>query len=144
MRITKRMVLSAVTLLGGSFLMAGTAGRPARAETRVLVAGLPAGHAQEWHAAGLSGPVHGVPIRNFGVVCPGCLYRSAEPGNDADYDWLVAQGFKSVICLRQEHDCSATAARLKEKGVAYLHLPIGNEHAPTDEQAQEFLKFVLD
>jgi protein tyrosine phosphatase (PTP) superfamily phosphohydrolase (DUF442 family) len=118
-------------------------GETSRAEER-QISGLPAKPVSDWKAGPLSGPIGEVPVRNFGVVTPGCLYRSAQPGDDVDYDWLVKQGFKGIVCLRAEHDCSDTADKLKEKGVAYLHLSLPNEHAPTDEQAQQFLAFVKD
>lgn len=144
MRIARRTGVVAVALLGaGLFLAAGPA-LPLRAEVRAGVAGLPGGKSHDWQPAKASGPVDGVPLRNFGVVCPGCLYRSAQPGDDADYAWLVDQGFKSIICLRGEHDCSDRAALLKAKGIAYLHLRIRDEDAPTDAQAREFLAFVRD
>src|SRR5688500_14840644 len=113
-------------------------------EGKLEISGLPAKPMTAWEAGPLTGPVGPVPVRNFGVVSPGRLYRGAQPGNDADYAWLVEQGFRGIVCLRDEHDCSETANKLKEKGVAYLHLKLPNEHAPTTEQAQQFLEFVRD
>ena len=108
------------------------------------IKGLPAEPCTGWETGPLSGPVGPVPVRNFGVVSPGRLYRGAQPGDDTDYEWLIKQGFKGIVCLRDEHDCSETAHKLKERGVAYLHLKLPNEHAPTDDQANQFLDFVRD
>lgn len=113
-------------------------------EGELDIKGLPAQSCNGWETGPLSGPVGPVPVRNFGVVSPGRLYRGAQPGDNADYEWLIKQGFKGIVCLRAEHDCSDSAKKLKEKGVDYLHLRLPNEHAPTDEQAKQFLAFVRD
>jgi protein tyrosine/serine phosphatase len=84
-------------------------------------------------------PLDDVPVRNLGVVTPGCLYRSGQPGNDG-FRWLAKNGFRSVVSLRKEHDDGAE--RLKALGLAYLHLPIRDNRAPTDAQARAFLEFV--
>jgi protein tyrosine phosphatase (PTP) superfamily phosphohydrolase (DUF442 family) len=118
-------------------------GETSQAEKREIK-GLPAKPMTGWETGPLSGPVGSSPVRNFGVVSPGRLYRSAQPGDDADYQWLAQQGFHGIVCLRAEHDCSDTGDKLKDKGITYLHLSLPNEHAPTDEQAQKFLTFVGD
>jgi protein tyrosine/serine phosphatase len=82
-----------------------------------------------------------VPVRNFGVVSAGCLYRSGQPG-ERGFQWLVQNGFRSVVCLRKEHDDGAD--RLRQLGLAYLYLPIRDNHAPTDAQGRAFLEFVRD
>jgi protein tyrosine/serine phosphatase len=86
-------------------------------------------------------PLSNAPIQNFGVVTPGCVYRSGQP-SAAGFAWLKAQGFKSVVCLRKERDDGAAAmARL---GFHYLYLPVVDEHAPSKEQAETFLKFAAN
>lgn len=103
------------------------------------IAGLPPSAAVWTPVRTPSGPIRGVPVRNFGVVTPGALYRSAQPGPE-DYPWLAKQGFKGIVCLRSEYDNGAE--RMKSYGLNYLHLAIPDHHAPTDEQGLEFLKFV--
>lgn len=81
------------------------------------------------------------PIRNFGVVTPGCIYRSGQP-SAAGFAWLKEQGFKSIVCLRKEHDDGAAA--MAKYGLHYLYLPITDERAPTREQGEAFLKFAAN
>src|SRR5262249_49971366 len=92
-------------------------------------------------APALTRPLRDAPIRNFGVVTPGCIYRSGQPST-AGFRWLKGQGFKSIVCLRKEHDDGA--AEMAKYGFHYLYLPIVDETAPTKEQAESFLKFAAD
>lgn len=131
-------------LLRAALVLVGCATLPVSGKTATAITGLPPSPNTAWQPGTMTGPVDGVPVRNFGVVSPGCLYRSAQPGDDTDYEWLIRQGVKSIVCLRAEHDCGARARWLAERGVVYLHLGIKNEHAPTDTQAREFLAFVRD
>jgi protein tyrosine/serine phosphatase len=75
------------------------------------------------------------------VVAPGCLYRSGQPG-ERGFQWLAKNGIRSVVSLREEYDDGAD--RLQKFGLAYLYLPIPDDHAPTDAQARTFLEFVRD
>src|SRR5205823_4879452 len=86
-------------------------------------------------------PLKGSPVPNLGVVAPGCVYRSGQPSK-AGYEWLKEQGFKSIVCLRKEHDDDA--AEMAKYGFHYLYLPIVDETAPTKEQAETFLKFAAN
>src|SRR4051812_33713460 len=125
MHRAKKLVHGAVALSSTILLALGwVSDRPASAgASEKSIAGLPAraesgpGAARQWRTGPKSGPVHGVPVRNFGVVDPGCLYRSAQPGDDADYDWLVKQGFRSVVCLREEPAASERVSRLNAQGL---------------------------
>jgi protein-tyrosine phosphatase len=49
---------------------------------------------------------------------------------------------RSIVCLRTEHDNGAE--KMRALGFQYLYLPIGDDRAPTDEQARAFLEFVRD
>lgn len=137
----RQFALSLVALLaGGLALSAGpTASSPAAARA---IAGLPSPRKAEWQEGEPAGPLSGVPVENFGVVSPGCLYRSAQPG-DTDFAWLAQQGFRSVINLRKERDYGSDEA-FKREGLNYLHLSIPDYHAPTDEQGRAFLVFMRD
>jgi len=86
-------------------------------------------------------PLKGAPVPNLGVVSPGCIYRSGQPSAEG-FAWLKQQGFKSIVCLRKEHDDGA--AEMAKYGFHYLYLPIVDETAPTKEQAESFLKFAAD
>lgn len=129
------VVLSVSLSLRGEVPSSASSARP------VTVAGLPCEEQDSWQLAPASGPVPGVPVENFGVVSPGCLYRSAQPGK-GDFDWLAEQGFRSVISLRKEYDDGAE--RLKALGLNYLYLPTPDHHAPTDEDGRKFLVFMRD
>ena len=96
-----------------------------------------------WRTSEASGPTGQAPVRNFGVVEQGILYRSAQP-HPATLPWLRRYGIKSVVNLReQQYDDGAWA--LSVLGFEnYLQIPIDNYAPPTDAQAQEFLQFVQD
>ncbi len=106
-----------------------------------LVLGLAPARADYTTTPRANRPMGKAPIRNFGEVSAGCIYRSGQPGEDG-YRWLREQGFKSIVCLRKEHDDGAE--RMKQYGFSYLHLPIVDETAPTMEQAETFLKFAAE
>ena len=78
---------------------------------------------------------------DFEVVAPGRLTRSGQP---RDFGWrhLRSLGTRSVVNLRMVDD---DERRLDELGfTAYLHLPIPDGLAPTQAQAEAFLRFVRD
>jgi protein tyrosine phosphatase (PTP) superfamily phosphohydrolase (DUF442 family) len=88
-----------------------------------------------------TGPLTAAPVPNFGVVAPGCVYRSGQPGNGG-FDWLKNEGFRAVVCLRKEHDDGAAA--MTERGFQYLYLPVAEDQPPTADQAETFLDFAAD
>jgi protein tyrosine phosphatase (PTP) superfamily phosphohydrolase (DUF442 family) len=138
---SKLRILGSSTMLLAGLAAWGFAGQSGRAaEKPVAVPGLPP-QAKEWQSCPADGPIDGVRIENFGVVSPGCLYRSAQPG-EGDFEWLAEQGFRSVISLRKERDDDAE--RVKALGMSYLYLPVTDYRIPTDDQAHEFLVFVRD
>jgi protein tyrosine phosphatase (PTP) superfamily phosphohydrolase (DUF442 family) len=136
-------------LVSGALLTGGTAcvvldAGPSPVNAATAVPGLPvAGRAPEgeWVPYPAARPMDGVPVENFGVVNPGRLYRSAQPGK-GDFEWLAEQGFRSVISLRKEHDDGEE--QLKKLGLNYLYLPVPDYRVPTDEQAHTFLVFMRD
>jgi protein tyrosine phosphatase (PTP) superfamily phosphohydrolase (DUF442 family) len=144
MRLKRRTLVGGIALLGGSALWGVIHLEPVVAQTKpvISVIGLPAPEKQagQWQSPERSsGPMRGIPIRNFGVVVPGCLYRSGQP-KEKGYQWMRQQGFKGIVCLRKEYDNGTD--KMKSYGLNYLYLPITNERTPTDDQAREFLAFV--
>jgi tyrosine-protein phosphatase SIW14 len=142
MRIKRCTLLRSFTFLAagsllGLYSLGALKGDP---RVAVVVPGL-ATTADAWRPAPPSGPLDGTPVPNFGVVTPGCLYRSGQPG-DRGFQWLARNGFRSIVSLRKEHGDDDD--RLRALGLAYLYLPIADEHAPTDEQARTFLEYVRD
>ena len=103
----------------------------------------PVAPAGAWSASPASGPLASVPVRNFGVVVQGILYRSAQPHQLA-LPWLRRYGIRSVVNLREaKHDDHSWL--LSSLGMhAYLQLPIDDHAAPTEAQALAFLRFVQD
>lgn len=96
-----------------------------------------------WQASAASGPAERAPVRNFGVVEQGILYRSAQP-RTAMLPWLRSYGIRSVVNLR-EQQYGDDAWALSALGFSsYLQIPIDNYAAPTDAQAGAFLAFVQD
>lgn len=80
-----------------------------------------------------------IPLRNFAVVAPG-IYRSAQPLSNHDYEWLKNMlGVKTIVNLRSEshHD------DLKAKNsFNIIDVSIQDHHAPTLEQAQQFMDLI--
>lgn len=142
---TRRSFLAGALLAGA--LLGSNAGLPLRADDAsklklaVVIPGLPAAETADWQTWPKAGPMRGVPVENFGVVLPGILYRSGQPGK-GDFEWLAQQGFKGVVSMREEHDDGAD--RLKALGLSYLYLPVTDHRIPTDEQSRKFLEFVRD
>ncbi len=138
-RLTVPAILTVVVSV--SLCLRGEVPSSASPAPTLTVAGLPCAGQDVWQLAPASGPVRGTCVENFGVVSPGCLYRSAQPGK-GDFEWLAQQGFRSVISLRKEYDDGAE--RLKALGLNYLYLPTPDHHAPTDEDGRKFLVFMRD
>lgn len=81
------------------------------------------------------------PVPLFGEVLPGTLYRSAQP-SAAGFRWLKANGIKTIVNLRQEHDDAPVVGPLGFE--RYVYLPIVDNTPPTNEQAEQFLALVTD
>ena len=95
-----------------------------------------------WKSSPMSGPIANPPIYNFGVVEEGAVYRSAQP-TEAEYRWLLKQGFKSIVSFRRETD--DTTDEVLNLGFSnYLWLNVTDEANPSTEHAERFLDFVTD
>ncbi len=79
----------------------------------------------------------GVP--NFGKLNDH-IWRSGQP-TKAGYEQLAKQGLKTVVNLRAEYPQDKD---LLPAGVNYIFIPIRDEHAPTPEQAEAFIKAASD
>jgi len=75
----------------------------------------------------------GVP--NFGKLNEN-IWRSGQPSADG-YSQLAKQGLKTVVNLREEYPQDKD---LIPEGVKYVYIPITDQHAPTVEQAKQFLE----
>jgi protein tyrosine phosphatase (PTP) superfamily phosphohydrolase (DUF442 family) len=78
-------------------------------------------------------------LPNFGSLND-VIWRSGQPTREG-YQFLATRGLKTVVNLRQEFPQDKD---LIPEGVQYIHIPIRDEHAPTDEQAKEIVKIASD
>ncbi len=76
------------------------------------------------------------------ISVPNTISRSGQP-TIAGFKWLKENGWRGVVNLRNFHN-DADIKGFKELGFHYLALPIVEGLAPSDQQAQDFLKFVTD
>lgn len=87
--------------------------------------------------------VEDISLRHYGVVWENRLTRSGLPKHDAGWVWLRSQGVKSVVTFRSEDDVAYNKFGFEH----ILRIPIsGNPPAdpPSDQQADEFLRFIQD
>lgn len=85
---------------------------------------------------------------SFAMPVPGVLSRSGQPLM-SEFQWLKANGWKGVVNLRADGERGEVGDDMKlpgfkELGFIYLSLPITDGHPPTDEQAVQFLTFVIN
>ncbi len=87
--------------------------------------------------------VESAPLRNYGVVWEGKLTRSGMPKifsqDDGAWSWLRRRGVRSVVTFRTENDVDYGKYGFER----VLRLPM-REKPPSDDQAEEFLKFIQD
>jgi protein tyrosine/serine phosphatase len=76
---------------------------------------------------------------SFAVCIPNVISRSGQPSM-IDFRWLKDHGWKGIVNLQTTSD--AKWPGFKELNFNYLALPINDNSAPSDKQAQEFLEFV--
>jgi protein tyrosine/serine phosphatase len=79
----------------------------------------------------------GVP--NFGSLNK-YLWRSGQPTREG-YFQLAGEGLKTVVNLRVEYPQDRDSL---PGGINYISIPIKDMHAPTADQAHQFLKIVSD
>ena len=99
--------------------------------------------AAAWRTSRASGPLEGVPVKNFGVVDEGILYRSGQP-RVIVLPWLRHFGIASIVNLRESQYTDGELILSLLGFRAYLHLPMDNHAEPTEAEAAAFLKFVQD
>ncbi len=79
------------------------------------------------------------PPRNYGVVWEHKLSRSGLPSDDSGWRWLRSQGVKSVVTFRPENDVDYDTFGFEH----VLRIPMRSD-PPSDQQAEEFLRFIQD
>lgn len=103
-----------------------------------------------------TGPRHGIPKNapkekgfwSFAYPVPGALSRSGQPTAE-EFRWLKDNGWKSVISLRVDNErknfsSDQEISGFNDLGFEYLKIPIIDGEAPTNKQAEKFLKFVTN
>jgi tyrosine-protein phosphatase SIW14 len=82
-------------------------------------------------------------IDNFGCINPN-FYRGAQPKGH-DYSDLAALGVKTLIDLTGEDEAQPNEKRMVETaGMAYVHMPLTTDAAPSSETLAQFLAIVND
>ena len=90
-------------------------------------------------------------MRSFSWVIEGELGGMAFPGLSLfgveqetltrDISFLMAQGVRSIVTLTEQ---SLDGAAVREAGLEYLHIPIPDMNAPTDQDIDGFVHFVAE
>src|SRR5262245_44540928 len=84
--------------------------------------------------------IRGVP--HLRVLAEGCLYVSGQPKRSA-YHALVSQGMKAIVNLRAESEM-LIRKRVWRVENRMFSIPVPDERAPTDAQAEELLRLAAD
>ena len=85
---------------------------------------------------------------SFAIPVPGVLSRSGQP-TAAEFKWMKVQGWKGVVDLRVADDHEEVSddrdiPGFKELGFNYLWIQIVDGGTPTEQQADDYLKFATD
>jgi atypical dual specificity phosphatase len=75
---------------------------------------------------------------NFGWVIEGKLAGSGLPVNRQEFDWMLGQGVKSVVTVRE----APLPQDWVNNGTSYLHLRVDDFDAPTPEEIDEAVEFI--
>lgn len=83
---------------------------------------------------------------SFAVPVKGILSRSGQPTIN-EFKWLKSKDYKSIVNLRFDNEYKEIADDKKLIGFTklnfnYLHLPVIDGAAPSNQQAETFLKFI--
>lgn len=79
-------------------------------------------------------------VKNFTVV-DDRLWRGAAP-TSTGYQELATRGVRTIVDLRAEEDVDVDTERLDGMGVRYVHIPIRDGQAPSDDKVAEFFAAV--
>jgi protein tyrosine/serine phosphatase len=95
----------------------------------------------------------GAPSKNdftlFAIPVPGILSRSGQPTLD-NFKWLKQNGWKSVVDFREDGEkgnpyaLDSKLPGFNNLGLNFLSIPIKDSTVPSNDQADQFLKFVTD
>jgi atypical dual specificity phosphatase len=75
---------------------------------------------------------------NFSWVEENMLAGSGMPVTKAEVDWLVSQGIKSIVTVREE----PLPQEWVNGGMGYLHLPVDDFDAPSPEDIDRAISFI--
>ena len=91
--------------------------------------------------------LHEWPVHHFGVVVPGAVYRSGQPGGEQWQRLVEHYGIRAVIDLRE--DRPQAGRQIEETrfcaraGIRYSKVPIGPDRL-TEEELDDILKVMTD
>jgi protein tyrosine/serine phosphatase len=80
-----------------------------------------------------------VPIRNFGCVVTGKMYRGAEP-DERGYEALRRLGVASVVCLL-DGNVNDAGLSARAAGLRWYHLPLSEFDLPSFDRIQLWLEW---
>ena len=90
---------------------------------------------------------HNYPVRHFGTVVKGALYRSAQPDKNGWKILHTRYGIKTVFDLRRnkpDEPWAVTEHRFCQRhGISYVKMPVGASRL-TDAQLQQFIEAIAD
>jgi hypothetical protein len=79
------------------------------------------------------------PVANYGAIWDGRISYSDPPQDNAQWEWLRAQGVKTIVTLDHQR------INVGKFGFEdFLWIPLANGDAPTNSEARSFLRFVQD
>jgi len=122
----------------GVTLLAGTQFAALGSDTTATVPAAPTASVVKATYKTSQDPTHRIVVKgvpNFGKLNDN-IWRSGQPSAEG-YKALAGQGLKTVVNLRKEFPGDKD---LLPEGVKYVYIPITDEHAPTPEQAKQFLE----
>lgn len=85
---------------------------------------------------------------SFAIAVDRVLSRSGQPTYE-DFNWLKENGWRGVVDTREDGEYGEITDDQKikgfnELGFNYLYIPMKDNTAPTNEQAESFLNFVTN
>ena len=96
--------------------------------------------AQEAHVSKARGPEPKGPVQKFGIVSRGKITRSGLPKDDEGWNWLRAQGTKTIVNFRQRNEVDYQKYGFK----SCLWIPLNDGRMPTDKEVKRFLNWIQD
>jgi len=135
-----RRLVSVIVLVSAMGLTAAVIASQNRSVSSLgLVQNEPQGQ-QDSHASRLRGPEPKGPVPKYGIVSQGKITRSGLPKDDEGWNWLRAQGTKTIINFRQRNEVDYQKYGFK----SCLWIPLNEGRMPTDKEVKRYLNWIQD